>query len=247
MTALKKPRLLALLIVACCMAVTIALIPVTFETNDDYGMMGYVSGARTGEPEADTIFSLYLWGKLQSCLYTLAPGVPWYPLSFLLLIALSLWLFYTELLRLSARKGLFWLGVLVSVALYVLLFVYYSVRLQFTVVSAFCGLAALTLMLLRCREGELKKQFPSYLAVFVLTLFSVNIRSKVALLLLGSGCVVCGLECVFLPVSHFSMEQKRAVRNVFAALLVMGVAVGISVGVNQIHNQRNEGWAEFRE
>ena len=78
----KKPQILAAVIVVLCMGISLALIPVSFETNDDAGIMGYVSGARTGEPEADTIFSLFLWGKLQASLYALAPGIPWYTIDF---------------------------------------------------------------------------------------------------------------------------------------------------------------------
>ena len=243
----KKPQILAAVIVVLCMGISLALIPVSFETNDDAGIMGYVSGARTGEPEADTIFSLFLWGKLQASLYALAPGIPWYTIAFLLLVAVSQWIFFTEVLRLTGRADRLWFGVLYSAALYALLFLYYSVRLQFTVVSAFCGAAALTLALVRCREESLKKLLPWELVVFLLTMFSVNIRSKVALLLLGSGIGVCGIEFLFLLLSRFSARQKRVLRNALVSLLVMTAAVMLSLGADRIHMNRSEGWKEFRQ
>ena len=152
---LKQPGILALLILIVCMGVSMVLVPLAYETNDDPGMMGNVNGAKTGEPEADTLFSLFLWGKLVSCLYTLIPGVSWYTILFLMLIALSQWIIFTELIRLTEKAGRLWLGVLFSFALYALVFLYNTVRPQFTVVSAFCGLAALTLLLTRRGEEEI--------------------------------------------------------------------------------------------
>ncbi len=241
---LKQPRILALLLLILCMAVSIALVPIAYETNDDPGMMGNVNGAKTGEPEADTVFSLFLWGKLLAVLYTLIPGFPWYSVLFLALIALSQWIVFTEIIRMGKRIGRLWLGVLCSGALYALVFLYNTVRPQFTVVSAFCGLAALSLML--TRRGE-EKPLPRLAAIFFLTLFSVNVRSKVAYLALGSGAAACGIELLGLLFSHGSGERKRILRTALLTLLVMAAAVGISVGVNRIHMQHSEGWAEFQE
>lgn len=82
--------MLSTVIVMALLILTWTLIPINFETNDDTGIMEYLSGARTGKPEADSIFSLFLWGKIVSTLYTINAGVPWYSLIFLALIALSL-------------------------------------------------------------------------------------------------------------------------------------------------------------
>ena len=244
---IRKPCILALLIVVLCMAVSLALFPQSFETVEDAGIMGYVSGARTGEPEADTVFSLILWGRLQAGLYRLEPGVPWYALFFLILTGLAQWLLFTALLELTERahKPL-WSGVLLCVICYTLLFLYYTVRLQYAVVSACCGMGALTLMFTRCREGNGKALLPREVGILILALFSVNICARVGVLLLMSACAVWEIELVEMLISGFSAKHKRIVRNTLVSFLVIAAAVGISLAADRIHTGSNRDWKEFR-
>ncbi len=242
-----KPRILALLLVVLCMAVSLALIPLSFETAEDAGIMGYLSGARTGGPEADTVFSLFLWGRLQAGLYGLAPGVPWYASSLLLLMGIAQWILFSELIRMTEKAGRpLWLGVLLCVVCHALLFLYYTVRLQYAVVSACCGMGALTLMFARCRKGDGKKLLPWEAVIFILALLSVNIRSRVGVLLLMSACAVWELELVELLISGFSAERRQIVRNTLVSFLVIAAAVGISLGADRIHTAQNGQWKEYR-
>ena len=71
---------------------------ITFETNDDTGILGYVAGYRTGEPEEATIFCGILWGKIISSLYTITGSIPWYILVYMLLSVLSMSAFLKSLL-----------------------------------------------------------------------------------------------------------------------------------------------------
>lgn len=145
MAARERHRLLlSTIIVLALLLLTWSLIPIVFETNDDSFMMGYLAGAWTGKPEADTIFSLFLWGRIVSALYVVNAGIPWYTLIFLALIFLSLTA-VCYCLMVSFPK---W-GEGVFCLLYFCMFLYYTVLLQFTMVSAYCGAAALSLLLIQ--------------------------------------------------------------------------------------------------
>lgn len=55
--------LFSAVLVTVLLAATWALIPITFETNDDESLMNYLSGAKTGKPEADTTLILFYGEK----------------------------------------------------------------------------------------------------------------------------------------------------------------------------------------
>lgn len=215
------------------------LVPIIFETNDDAFLMGCVSGGRTGKPEANTIFSLFLWGRMVSALYMIHAGIPWYTLSFLILIDLSL----TAVCYCCVTAFPKWGGSMFCL-LYFGMFIYYSVIIQFTLVSAYCGIAAISLMLIEKKEECSRKDIViKNILIFLFMFFSVNIRSKVGYLVLGSAAAAVCFEVLryFLKAS-----DRQKVKKMALSFLVICSTVIISVGIHKIHEALDD-WGEFRE
>lgn len=222
-----KHRLLfSIVIVAILLALTWALIPLSFETNDDAFLMGYLSGGRTGKPESDIIFNTFLWGKFVSVFYIVCATIPWYTLIFLSLIALSL----VTVCYCVVSSFPEWGGSLFCL-LYFCMFLYYSVILQYTMVSAYCGIAAVSLMLFDKREEDRKYYIIKNILIFSFAFFAVNIRPKVGYLILGNAAVVGGLEILRYLLK---VADKRKIRNMVISFITICVATGISISGNNI-------------
>lgn len=239
MAARERHRLLlSTIIVLALLLLTWSLIPVVFETNDDSFMMGYLAGAWTGKPEADTIFSLFLWGKIVSALYVVNAGIPWYTLIFLALIFLSLTA-VCYCLMVSFPK---W-GEGVFCLLYFCMFLYYTVLLQFTMVSAYCGAAALSLLLIQKKEEGRRDCIIRNIVIFFFMFFAVNIRSKVGYLTLGSAAFAICLEIIRYLLKA---ADRQKIKKAAVSFIVICAAAGLSISTHKIHESRN-GWEDFRE
>lgn len=230
--------LFSIILVAILLALTWTMIPITFETSDDAFMMSSLSGGKTGEPQADTIFSLFLWGRVVSALYLICPGIPWYTLIFLSLVAVSLVIIcYCVVSSFSE-----WGGSLFCL-LYFCMFAFYSVILQFTVVSAYCGVAAIALMLVEGRNEDRKQIIIKNVIIFFLIFFAFNIRCKVGYLILGNAAFAVCLEILRYLIKA---SDRRKIRNMACSFLIMCAVAGVSLGVNSIHESTDE-WQAFRE
>ena len=229
--------MLSTVIVMALLILTWTLIPINFETNDDTGIMEYLSGARTGKPESDSIFSLFLWGKIVSTLYTINAGIPWYILIFLTLIALSLMaVCYCVISSVHNVWGIFF-------PLYFMCFLYYSVIIQFTMVSAYCGIGAISLMLINKNEERRKYIVVKNLIIFLFMFFAVNIRLKIGYLILAN---TAGIVCFEIFKYLLKASDKKKMKNIMVSFIVACVAVGISVSAHNIHESVT-GWSDFRE
>ena len=234
-------------IVMLLLIVTWQMIPINFETNDDSGIMGYITGARTGYPEADTIFSLYLWGRAVSALYSINGKVPWYILIFLSLICISLWVVCYCIMDIFHSQGqAVFMGAAVFLILYCSMFLYYSVLIQFTAVSAYCGIAAITLLQTYKYEASKVKRIVVNSIIFLLMFFSINIRSRVGYMVLGSAFCVVVMEFGYVFLCKNKFKQRNVLRNMIFSFSVMTAAVILSLAAHRIHESSSQ-WREFRE
>lgn len=230
--------LFSVVLVTVLLALTWMMIPITFETSDDAFMMSCLSGGKTGEPHTDTIFSLFLWGKALSVLYLVNAGIPWYTLIFLGLIAASLITICYCVLSFFPEWG----GCLFGL-LYFCMFLYYSAIVQFTMVSAYCGVAAVSLMLMDRKEESRKYSIIKNIILFSFAFFAVNIRAKVGYLMLGNAAFAVFLEGIRYLLKAADM---RKIKSMTVSLLLMCAAAGVSVGANRVYESRDD-WREFRE
>lgn len=234
----RRRLLFSAVVVLVLLLGTWAVLPMVFETNDDLSMMGCLAGAWTGKPEADTVFSLFLWGKIVSFLYIVNAGMPWYTMIFLGLIFLSLTTVCYCLTVMFPKwgKSLFCL-------LYFCVFIYYSVVLQFTVVSAFCGVAVLSLLLTEKKEKSRRDFILKNVIISFFLFFAINIRDQVGYLTLASAAFVICLE-----VLRYLLKaaDRQKLKRMAVSFLVLCAVAGVSLGAHKIHESRN-GWEDFRE
>lgn len=150
-------------------------LPWRFQVNDDEVMMWLVSGAYTGTPESFAVFIHPILSGIFSGLYSWIPAVPWYPITWFVLLFLS----YGALIHYNAQfsgrnfKGICW-DLLLLASL-----IHFSFFLQFSIVASFCITAGLV-----CRFGKNEirsKILPSDLLIFA----GVLIRWEVGIVLIG--------------------------------------------------------------
>lgn len=219
-------------LVTFLLTVTWALIPITFETNDDEFLMYYLSGAKTGKPEADTTQIFFLWGKIVSSFYRITGAIPWYTLIFLALIVLSL-VAVCYCVVVSFPE---WGGSLFCL-LYFSMFLYYSVILQFTMVSAFCGIAAVSLLLIGQKEEKRKNIIIKNILIFSFMFCCINIRSSVGYLTLGHAVFAICLEVLRYL---FKTADRQKIKNMIVSFIVIFAAAVLSITVNNIHKSLDE-------
>ncbi len=177
---------ISIFIVLILLSTTYVFCPIGFETNDDTGMLMFVTGAKTGTPTEATIFANVLWGYFLSNLYRFSEKIPWYIITYILLLGAVLTIICRCCLEIfdgdnekgdlgSSRNNYSvsaWGGG-VFIALYLSLFCYSSVLFQLTTMAAFCGIGAILLMKLypagNCR---------TYMGVMILLFFADTIRPK---------------------------------------------------------------------
>lgn len=157
--------------------IIIWFLPWRFQVNDDEIMMWLVSGAYTGTPESYAVFIHPLLSWIFSKCYSYAPSIPWYPLTWFMVIWLS---FFAFILVLNQSKiGSNERNVL---ALFTLcLFLHFALFLQFTIVA---GIAGFTGLLLFFRINEKKNN--RFLFSFILISASLLIRWESFVLILLS-------------------------------------------------------------
>lgn len=128
------------------LSISMALIPVFYATNDDTYIQQIMAGVVSPEPAAYVTFTGYAQAWLVSRLFVVLPGIPWWTLYHLFVLAVSMSLlnssllakFAKELARISAP------GVLVLLTfLDAALFAPVIGRLQFTTTSAVALVASL--------------------------------------------------------------------------------------------------------
>lgn len=143
-------------------------------------MMWLVSGAYTGTPESYAVFIHPILSWTFSKLYTFAPIVPWYPLTWFLVILLS---FIALILSLNHSKiGLNEKNIL---ALFCLcLFLHFALFLQFTIVAGIAGFSGVFLL----HGFNLNKTISITLLSLILMTLSILIRwESFVLISLGFG------------------------------------------------------------
>lgn len=216
------------------------LAPVYFDTEDDTELLYSVAGYRTGTPSIITHFCGIIWGLFLSSLYRITGSISWYAIINLWLIVCSIYVLWNmidisqsqklhKVLRYEKYIGkivffffLFW-GILC----------FYSTAIQFTMVSAFCGMAAIIFAYKKCAKRT-QKSYAVELAVFsVFILCCYNIRSRVGLLMLLS-----------LSIYLMGGYNKANKKNVIKYLIIAYFECAISFAVNTIW--KNSGnWYEY--
>ena len=126
--------------------------PITWESNDDQIIMGYLAGFMTGEPEILPCIIGFLYAKLISGLYTLNSAIPWYTLVFLTLLYLASAIICNCFLKCFKEKKNWFIGLCAYGVVFCAIYIEVLVNVQFTTVAAMCGAACISVLVVHRRD-----------------------------------------------------------------------------------------------
>ena len=213
--------------------------------NDDAVMSMIAAGVLvSNQPSADLLFIHPLYGWFISNLHMLQPEVPWYGISFILIVGLSLMILNYSILRLRRQLNfsLILIYATVGTALPSL------VHLQFTIVAGLATVAGVMLLIsFFMHEPETNKPF------------IIGIITSLCLLLIGamirfeSMLMVCALFApfaTFLVLKFLQPTQSGELKKpYFVKFLIVGIIIGISMIGLQVLKQRHyinsPGWTKW--
>ena len=205
--------------------IIIWFLPWRFQVNDDVIMMWLVSGAYTGMPESYAVFIHPLLSWTFSKLYTIVPTIPWYPLTWYLVIYLSYLALITSLGY--SKRGANEKNFLTLFSLFLLL--HFALFLQFTIVAGISGFTGLLLFHIYSKN----RINGLYIYATVLCIFSILIRwESFVLILLGLGFY------------HLSFSLTRDKSKFPKPILVSLLLLCILVGSKMLWERQSE-YADF--
>lgn len=239
-------KLKCLIISLCFTSILFILLwivsPPVFETNDDTYMMFLLSGVTTGTPTAYTIFTGIVWGIMISFLYKIAPGLPWYGISFAFIIILSLSLLFFYMLIIFEKKGIsFFYAAIVYLASVTFFFFFYIRVFQFNVLGAFCGVGASACAYAIDLFIDERKTI-KILNYFLLNLFVIlafNMRKEMGFLVLANVLI-----CYF--ISYISHRKERGIKEYLLAVSITALCT-LSVFLCNYISESSPEWRDFRD
>jgi len=231
---------MATVIVLVVMLCTYIFFPVSFETNDDSGMMYILAGYRTGQPEVGTVYCNILWDSLICFCYRIFPRFPCYVAVFVLVLFISNMLILKSFLRIAAQKCGIWKGVLAYVVFYCLYINCSVVFLQFTTLSIIAGMASYTVILSSFRQESRTVRIIDFMSIVLMLFLSYIIRAKVGYVM------ICW--CMFATLSRLYIEKRIYRDRVIRFAGVLAAVVILFAGALFIHNAyySDEEWTKYR-
>ena len=155
-----------------------------YDINDDVLMKDILSGVYLGEPSAYNIQMLYPLSAALAGLYSLAPHLPWYGLFLQACHVLCCYLLLVRLCKMADRVWkklvltVFWIGLIISVLLWQLIYV------QYTVTSGLLMATAAFWFYTTDSELSVKQFIGKNIVSLVLMVLAFCLRSEMGLLLL---------------------------------------------------------------
>jgi hypothetical protein len=188
-------------------SLSVYLLPISFETNDDAMMMLLASGQYTGKPEVFLVFINVIYGYLLSAFYQLLPSFSWYTIFFLALHYFSLNILSKMILK---QNQTIWTKLIFLAFLY-LIEINNINSLQFTTTASITALAGLACIL----ENRQTK----YFGIILFCLASL-IRFEAALLVLLVFCPAFLIDFLQLIKCVFKGKLKVLIKSKLTTLIL---------------------------
>ena len=236
MLAERKQRLELVSIVLNLLLFLIAFAwyPPVWATNDDYRMSVILSGAYLGEPSADAVFLQYPLGVLLSWLYGLFPTLPIYGIYTELALFISCCVICYAILDVAQCNGRLSVGLFLYLVLYWVVLKKYTIMPQFTLTSAYMGIAAAVLV---WRMPQSTSKAASAVCAALLSLFAFLTRAKAFYLLMPViGVIIIG----------WWLTNKRICRRHVLYVMMTGIIVLVSLAVNTVYWMQPD-YAAYKE
>lgn len=205
-----------------------------FENNDDFVMMGVVSGL-FGSPDPHMVFINIFAGKFLAFLYSINRSIPWYVIGQIMTIFLSCFLISYVILdnRPSDKKRYICLG------LFYVFFAYECyVNIQFTKTGGIAAIAGLALIVRNVTKEKIS--YPQIVFGFVLSVIGSMIRFNSFMIALSAT------GAFFLVYLYFRRPKLK--RIVIISVLLAGagaVSLGLRLYDTYVY-EHTDGWDSFR-
>lgn len=249
---------------ACALSViffTIAYyhFPLLYETNDDSAIQMILSGSLSGgEPEAHAIYINYALALLISTLFRFVSTVPWWTLTHILVLFISICLFNYTLLavleevfsqaRNDSVKKTAVLCLVAAAACLIIdfsIFLYPVLRLQFSLtpaVSAGCSIFSCVLLLDCLHVDESSKKITNVLRILLsVSAFTFRVESGLIGLIYLAMLVLLLVIYSKKKIVDYSVGKNTVAMFAVIAVLIAGLYIGDRIAYS------TDEWKEFEE
>ncbi len=211
-----------------------------YAINDDMVMKDILAGVYTGTPEGRNIQMLFPLSWLISIFYRVARSLPWYGMFLCVCHFGCIFLFTKRLLFFFHKTWTKALAVLLEAGLIVTLLLYELVFVQYTVTSALLASTAAFLFYTTDSSGTVKDFLLRNVGSILLVTVAFQMRTEMLLLLLPFICVagLCRWAC---EKPFFTKENAAKYFSVFGGILA---GLFLSQGVHMAAHA-GEDWQQF--
>ena len=201
--------------------------PVTFLNNDDTNIMRALSGDYSGVPTASHPFINVVLSVPCSVLYSIMPGVAWWPLVHLLALWAGITVLLAALFKAFTAKGLpLWLPAAIGAFFTFTLYGYAIVRMTFTLTSAILGTGALaTVLAFGTEEKDLSSPLLPMGFALLLAIACFAFRNSAGMSMLPFWLLGC-LYRLYVLFGH-GLPLRKCAAALLLPLLLCVVAVGM--------------------
>ena len=206
-----------------------------FENNDDFVMMGVVSGL-FGSPDPHMVFINIFLGKFLAFLYSIDRSIPWYVIGQVLTIFLSCFLISYVILdnKPSDKKRYICLG------LFYVFFAYECyVNIQFTKTGGIAAIAGLALIVRNVTKEKIS--YPQIVFGFVFSVIGSMIRFNSFMIALSAA------GAFYLVYLYFKRPNLKRIVIISVILAAAGAfSLGLRLYDTYVY-EHTDGWDTYRE
>jgi hypothetical protein len=204
------------------------LLPVQFEENDDVVMLLIASGAYSGVPDAHLVFMNSIIGHALGFLYSKFREVEWYTLFLVLVHACSVGTLFAAVAVKSLPNHI----KLLFIALLSLLEILMLLQLQFTTTAAMATLAGLVVLL------EIGSRYSAIGGLLVILGALIRLDAFILVLLIS-------IPWIFSELMEVCSRNKSLTSAIVLALTLCGALLLHQVGEAQFSNSPE--WKQYKE
>ena len=224
------------------------IFPITFYINDDSNILYTIAGYYTAGIPADHQYLNFFLAAIIRGLYSICPSIPWYGLFHVFVIVLS-HIVITKCIFKTCHKSGHTLIVpsIIWFVLAITVFLFPSVRLQFTLTSAIAGAAGIFLILCMgpLDDSKICKAIDTIISsILILLCYSIRKKSGYVCLCFFAVAVLYKTATEWKKIDGGIEKHVRCLASTMVCLLIVVIGVpGLQFGSDAFRNTSE--WNEF--
>lgn len=211
----KRKKIFYMVMTAIIIVLTYVMFTVQADSNDDPGMMQYISGFYCGKPGILPYIMGTPYTFLISMLYRITTQIPWYGLIFMIINIGAIWVIFLKYMKDSYNINRY----LIFIGLYIVLFLWQLTNIQFTMVAGLAGGAAIMLVNDSCENDKKNIKVLEIILTLVFFFFSYNIRYQcgyvtlavIAYITIGKGVL-------------YKKWNKKQIISFISCIIILGLS-----------------------